>query len=146
MHREAGRMHLVANRAHGAVGVLGLQQMLDQPAGVSYRPTVGHRSAQAPAMPCRRSSLSSRQVTHGLTSGAGGRSGRVGQRRFADLQCVSTGGGKGIRFEPVEHVLNVLGTGQTRLQHQIDRHQHRLQPGLGTPPAPWPSPGRRLRA
>ena len=32
MHREAGGMHLVADRTHDPIGVFGLQEMLDQPA------------------------------------------------------------------------------------------------------------------
>jgi len=32
VHRELGRVHLMAHRAHRAVGALGLQQVLDQPA------------------------------------------------------------------------------------------------------------------
>ncbi|MNT79451.1 hypothetical protein D3C72_2187850 [compost metagenome] len=32
VHGEAGRLHLVGNRAHGPVGVFGLQQVLHQPA------------------------------------------------------------------------------------------------------------------
>lgn len=36
VQRELGRFHLVTHRCHGPLRVLGLQQMLDQPAGSSY--------------------------------------------------------------------------------------------------------------
>ena len=148
VHRELRCVHLVAHRAHRPVGRLGLQQMLEQPARALQRrrrAPGSTRSAQAPAMPCRRSCLSSTVETHAwsiscASSVAGGTqpvvARGVGQRRRQRLQRRgSRSGRRGVAFSRAS-TLSTCSTltrpdGGAALQRQLHRHQHRVQPGAG---------------
>ena len=113
----------------------------------ALRPT-----SRARRRPCRAASAPSAAVT---ITGHGGllrRSRRAGCRsaahrpaapRAAQCRCSTGVAAARLRLQPRQHVEHVFGAERAALQHQLDRHQHRLQPCPARRPAPAPSPGRR---
>jgi hypothetical protein len=145
VHRELGRVHLVAHRAHRPVGAsacsrcsisqrelsTALPALLDQ-----IGPGAGH------AVQAQRLEFD-HHVTHGRPPGLVSPrpraqavvARRVGQRRRAGhLQRAWPFCGRRLRVQPrqhVEHVLTLTRPAVAPLQRQFHRHQHRIQPGRG---------------
>ena len=71
VYRELGRVHLVAHRAHRAVGRLGLQQMFDQPTRRVERATDSFAALLDQVRPGQRHAVQAKlfefdhQLTHG---------------------------------------------------------------------------------
>jgi len=55
----------------------------------------------------------------------------IGNRRRGNLHAGLHTIRRRCRLEPVEHILDMFGTGIARLQHQFHGNQHCLQSGLG---------------
>ena len=152
-------MHLVAHRAHRAIGAFGLQQVLDQPArGVQpgvralldqIGPGTGH-AVQAQLLEFDR------HVTHGrpprcVVDAVGAQA--VVARRVrpaaaptpaASSRPLSGAGAAFSRASTLTTCSTLTLPGWPGLQRQLHRHQHRVQPGRRARwPAPAPSRGRR---